>query len=298
MDLSDVLRKHLGYDFSVTEFRSAITRNGYLLQNIKFWIWTSKREGVKRRDKVLLDLCRGSDKIRPHLVSLKKAGYKKPSLDYVSSFLSSSYDEVLTQTRKFVYKKMTFILKSFHEDAQDLVSELMAEGLRGLFLTYPMIVSSEHGIRLIKRTIHNAGINLIHTYTASKRKRLVSCASGYRNQVLSWEDYMQAKQDSEEEGESEGNETSGNMDNLHLRLSVEKIAGSLSPEKLVALQLLMGLYDKEFTAYLHEEGYLSEGETNEDMAIEDEYINLIFLFLNIGVDKKRAFLRDLRKQLA
>lgn len=299
-DLTQTFRKW-DSEFQISPYRSELTHSGYMLQNVKFWLFTGKiQKGFKihREDKVLLDVCASSSRIQKQLASLREE-YKAVPLNKVHQFLHDSYPEVHKYSTRLVHAKLSFIVKSFNLEAQDLVTDIMAEGLRSFYLTYPGLESKEHGIRLLKRSIHNHAINLIHSFTAQKRKRLISTKTGYASQVLSWEDYI-SKDVSNPDGTSdcvdlvvkEVHKTSD------LKMSVETLLSRVGEMEVKAMRLLMGDVDQKFTAFLMDEGYLDEDETNEDLSEDDEYVSLVWEFLGLKGNRRKQFIRQLKQGLA
>ena len=76
---------------------------------------------------------------------------------------------------RFVGAKLRFIATTQRVGLTrfDLYNDLWIEAIKGYTLTYPAFASELHAINVMKRTMHNGGINLIQHYTRKKNSGVI-----------------------------------------------------------------------------------------------------------------------------
>ena len=172
---------------NVREFRKALSTDGYALKNLKLWLWwlASKRTlkkgdpsrlasrfDVKREDIGLADIL-FSDRESLKQLKLLTDTYKAHTLPFYERVFSQSLEEAKPYANSFSYRKMRFLTwANSHLDLMDIQQELLYNGLLGAQRQYPKVESQQHLVNIIKRCIHNHGINLIKYHTAKSRTHL------------------------------------------------------------------------------------------------------------------------------
>lgn len=242
-----------------SEFREELTASGYVFKNVKLWIFYLLKIKASRitlhnaadfdvlpHDLVLFDLI--SYKTRNTIKKWSKT-YKALSLRRMDENLCKIEIETSIWIKKFVYRKLRFIAESQGMDLMDIERELWLKGMIGLFMMYPKVESSLHALNIVKRVMHNHGMNLIKQYTHIKRARLIRDVSGafINNSV----DFALLDLETEDDGSAD------------LRIDLHRIVQSATTEERSLLSLLCGVgkEDTDFYAYLNNIGIKSEPDT-------------------------------------
>ena len=218
------------------------------------------------------------------------------------AFTPSEFDGVLarvsadtrTWLRKFTYKKLRFIVESQGMDFHDLEAELLYQGIKGVYMMYPVMDSYLHAVNIAKRVMHNQGMNLIKHYTTPKKTRYIVGSDGlHQARVVSMEtkDAIDALETYELQELSEAQT---------LHFDVHLVIRSPSTKMGSLLTLLTGAYDAEFTDWLNHCGY--KLDTNEELysmgaAPMKRYIELVFAYLSIPKDLGLSYLDAIRRRM-
>lgn len=184
---------------------------------------------------------------------------------------------------KFVSKKLRFIVESQGLHRDDIEFELLSKGIQGLMVMYPCVETFLHATNVVKRVMHNQGINLIYHYTTQKAGRLTKDGSGsFHSRVIALQDgYMKFEIDHDPELR------------MDFGLAIHRYEG----KRRQFLELLSGVYSAEFTAFLVSNGH--KVESNEDLlgrSDVDKYIRLALEYLEVSVESGQKFLCSLRAQ--
>ena len=245
---------------TVVKLRMGINDNGYILNNLKpcMW-WCYKRQiyqkkdvlkamklfHVRRDDYKVVDMV-WDERVSARLHSLRE--YPAIGYDRLQSKLKGFVADTLRFTNKFVAFKMRFIVKNPHNavSVDDISHDCIAKGLQTMLLQYPRIDSQLHALNLVKRGIHNYGINYIKTMTRSGRNAIQQTASGdFTSRVIAITSQISEElaQESEEPHRQ-----------LESSMTCRSLAASMKGKRAIALKLLFGIKDDDFTEWLNQQG--------------------------------------------
>lgn len=297
-------------DANFTAFRNSLLVNGYLLKHVKLWLFYCYRTGLSQHNRdnrfVQSEIERrrrefgvaSCDRRLLSLIDAKTESALRKAAQEFKALKPESFDKVILEitkeikvwVRKFVYRKMAFIMRSQSLDVEDLEYELVSKGIQGLFQIYPRIHSKEHATNFTKRVIHNHGINLINRYTHKKRARVLQNTDKtfYSNTVS-----FDAVQNILEAQENMRVEEDRDLE-IDVRNVYEHAPGKF--KKL--LILLQGASDMDFTRWLRRHGKVKDGESNDDLQERSDpwdYIRLALEFLKINVDRGLRYICELRR---
>lgn len=323
--MATTLRKlmKLSTTFSIEAFRNEVSNDGYLIKNVKMWLYHSvvsselakklvKPYKVDRVDIPIASLLRG--KLLMGLRKYKRDKYKSLSIPTIDTTLIEIIDQVRVFAAKFVYRKMSFIVRANGMEHEDLINDLICKGIQSVHMTYPRIESKEHCLNLVKLTLHNYGINIIHKYSNSKRNRTIKEPDGTFVNTMIPIDVMLG-QDMQNPNlcdstlswnvtDLEGKKNEGSLLDVNeiseLRISINQLLRSINGKRKKFIQLLMGKYDPEFTNYLIDKGLVIDGNTNEDYQEKvrnpHSYLKQVLSYLNVSIDTGEAYLSSLREK--
>lgn len=181
------LRKQLGPgDF--TRFSQRLTRDGYVIKHLKLWLYwcvkngghssakTRKLFGVFDKDAKIARLVKLDRQLTFFLMRRKAPPMLLTDMD---TYVMWAQDQSKDWTGRFINRKMAFLQRNAYKlKFFDLFSELSIAAIRSIYLMYPNFDSADHLLAVYKRTVHNSGINLIQSHTASKRAQLQSTGNG------------------------------------------------------------------------------------------------------------------------
>ena len=303
----------------IAEIRSMLTNSGYILKFLKLYLIQPKRHPktspardknaypIKTKDLCLHDLVTAD--LREYLdTALDKSSMPQWSPSLFDRFLTNTYDEFYLYTKKFVCKKMSFILASEKMEADDLTFEIMMKGIRGVLLAYPHLESSGHTKAFMKRSIHNAGINVIHHYAHPDRTRYIRTGTGHQSRVLSLTEIESfIARDGTVAFDSHGKlvnsaddgEGCSEVAKLENVLTIDKITlrvAASSEKKQLCFRLLRGHPDGKFSLWLRENEIVESDENNVDLFEDntfDAYLGRVSEYLGVSVDSIQAFLHSL-----
>lgn len=324
-DLTRVLRQHFG-NRPVAEFRTKMFGNGYILQKLKpylFELWKkghrskvrqfrlASRYGVERQDVVLSGHL---DKMAPKLRKYSHKFVAPSGPTAMTAFIDEQYPELLTFCRKFVYKKMSFIISSTGLTVDDLSYECLSKGVQGLYLMYPCYLSKLHALNIMKRTIHNHGMNIINQYTTSSRQTLRLAADGSTfesmklplhalpNGVLG---NKQATQDmfmSSMDGTSDWSSFRDVNTKVENAMDCSLILNKFKGKKQRFLTLLTGELDEKFSVFIREEHGIKISNDNWmnrclSRGNVEPYIQASAEYVGVKPEQGIRFVKRLRREL-
>lgn len=259
-ELESRLKPKSAYAFR--DFQDDLSDSGYLYKNVKLWLFYLLKNRVKRltltdahkfevqtHDFVLFDLI--NYRTRNTIKGWGKS-YKSLTLRKMDSHLNRMAADPTLQTwvSKFVYRKLRFIADSQSMELTDLERELWLKGMSGLFMLYPRIENLIHATNIIKRVMHNHGMNMIKQYTHAKRSRLQRNADGTFSSVNI--DFALLDL-----------ETDDTTDLSDIQMDVHKVVKSVDGKEKSLLHILcgIGIEENRFYEYLNSIGIKSEPDT-------------------------------------
>lgn len=296
-------------NFRVIELRRTLISKGYILKNLKLWLYFWYKDkpavnekvlrsfGIKKMDETLhkqLD-----EPTLKMLAALAKKGYKAKGLYEFDSALEYAVtnSDYVTFVRKFVYRKMRFIFEMHGMDPDDICKKLTADGMQAAMFMYPKIESMEHFINIVKRTAHNSGINFIEKYTTKGRGRLRSGAKLNEDSRIivplsspEVKDFLATNEN--------GIHIDGKAyDSLTTCLSVSRITDKYTGKKKHFIKLLSGEYDANFSSYLKENKIRYDNDEYFGKTDFDTYMNKALDFLQVPASSGIKFVNSLRTKL-
>lgn len=87
-------------------------------------------------------------------------------------------DDLRVYIRKYVRKKMKFLVTSYGRSYDELEMDLVGWAQYSLLRAYPRFDDVGHGIAIAKTTVKHAGVNLIKSATAAKQNQLITNEDG------------------------------------------------------------------------------------------------------------------------
>lgn len=296
------IRLYLDSNIRVIGYRKEI-QNGYISKNIKLWIWyvitkqLSKKKAInmmvdfkiKEEDEYLIYIAKKY--LNKNLIRLSKK-YKAHTLKEFDKIIADVLEDIDSYTKKFAFRKLSFIVSDGGQSLEDIVMELKYWGIYTIILQYPQIDDMDHCLNLCKCGIHNHGINIIKH------------ASNMSNNVL-----IRNKEDntfsslkvSIEESFIKENSLDHSVDTntkTHNRMFVSKILKSYSGKRNKFLSLMSGVYSERFSDYLTKVGYIENNDELYDKLASnnniDLYISLCASHLGITPYNAKQFLEDLK----
>lgn len=275
-----------------------VTHNGYILKHIKLWLFHCAKRGkgtnsvslrrefhIKEVDRNLGSML--GPKTWAYLAKLGRK-YKGMSLTELEKVTSNIAIETSVYIRKFLNKKLLFIMRSQKIKLQDLENEVLYKGLRGLYLMLPRVESNLHATNIVKRTLKQRGLNLIQHYTTQKRATLIQNEdkTGFHSNTISLSAYTSGE--NENVLSTLGLE-SGKSD---LSFDVQRFCSTItSTKKKRFVNILMGGQDIDFDAYLKKERLI----TKYDELPVHKFLEVCFDFLDVSTTKGWKFVQDMQQ---
>jgi len=297
----------------VIDYRKAV-QEGYVIKNIKFWIWyiiannLSKKKamkvmhdfGIKDSDKMLAFVAKKN--LNEELVKLAKR-YDAHTLKEFQEIEEKCLKENQKYVRKFAYKKMRFITND-GPTLDDIIMDLNYWGFYTIVLQYPQIDSMEHCQNLYRRGVHNHGINRIKNADTMKNKVLIQENDGtFSNNKVSYE-VLAGNQHQELSDPAIGSnplDIKTRVDEVkENKLFVSKMLKEHSGKRNKFLKLMSGTHSEKFSDFLSCEGYIENNDELFDRLLSNDnidlYISLCAKWLNITPYQATQFLDKLRNR--
>jgi hypothetical protein len=309
----------------MVEFRNNLKFAGYLQRELKFYIYASVVDttygmtSVLKEDKQFIArMLATDDKFSKALKDQCKAYYKLGYVPRVLGVFSMKCDRLVEDLdlycKKFVIKCLDFVVKQNSMTIQDMVNELMSYGIYAIFRAYPEVKNDMHMLNIAKQAAHNRGENIIKEAGAQSRSRLTRNDDGtFSARVISLHSKSLSTDYSSValgpitngmlvcsslmvglDGTSVENERADDVNRLRdLKATVRQIDENCSSAKAKKfLELLMGVYDPEFSAYLTQ-----DNDEVFDTITRQEYAEKVRTYLGVSVEKARTFVRGLKAEL-
>lgn len=156
--------------------------------------------------------------------------------------------------KKFVLRKHRFIMKYFNLDASDIICDLRIAAIRAAYKAAPFYESQAHLENIMRRSVHNYGINLIERYTTKKRARIVSNEEDYSLLVQTEEDFSDIEDETNQYGIIEGS------------MLLKSLIGASDGKERNIIELLSGVENPAFVK--HCRNNVSKDIKSVDDAIE------------------------------
>lgn len=204
-------------------------------------------------------------------------------------------EECRVYMRKFVNKKMKFLMKTKTHTLEDICNLLFLECLQSLLFVYPRFKSELHAVNTMKTIIKNVGKNYIETHTRQKRNHY-SDSHTIKVQSLYAKDSQEILNNLY--ADSNGKLITQESDMTQLEYDVHEVVGKYKGRKAKIIQLLMGNYDEDFSEYLINRNVTKY--TNDlyfEHANLNRYMQLIFKYLDYDEVKGYAFVEKLKTKL-
>lgn len=279
---------------NVRAITDALGRDGAVMKNLKVWIFYVVKHRSDRKTQLKLARDWSIDPIDVQAFDaastktvryIRKLGrrYAALTMDKLEHSVTTIVSQTQTWLGKFVSRKLRFIVQSQGMHRSDIEHELVYKGIQGLYAMYPRVESQLHATNVVKRVIHNQGINMIHHYTTKKMGRLIVDGTGaWHSRVISLDDAQLNTVAAPEASD------------LHMDFSL--VLHRYTGKRRQFLELLSGAYCERFTSWLCEKGHVVE--TNEillDRMDIRKYVRLALEHLNVEWLKGVQFLQELRK---
>jgi len=301
---TQALYEVLGVTQGIARFRQLLTNDGYTIKNLKLFLAHPDKQKaatwIHPEDRKLGTLIQSDEVLQGYLdetMGELLEAFPAWTPKHVDAYIARYYERFATYTRKYVIRKMTFIVHSECIDVEDLVSQLLWSGFRGMLMTYPHIYGISHLHALVKRSIHNAGINLIHYHSNSGRCRYLQDSKGaYSARVISLDalraaslNYGEALGSKENDGQEGRRKVEIGMDISHLR-------GALSSRKSrFAFDLLRGRKHVGFSDWLLHSGYEMDNRSLASVLPFPDYLQLVSSYIKV---EPAVVMRTFRKLIA
>jgi len=184
------LRKRLPAEVRFHRMRGSLTNNGYVIKNLKLWLyWCAKNGGtfsatVAKQFQIEPGDMRLSVIAQPLFKSLQKIRTPAMTPEQLDNYVMWADTQAKDWIGKFINHKMKFLQQSYGKTFSTIRSDLRHSGIRCVYLMYPRFDSAEHLLNCYKRSVHNAGINLIQSSTAGKRSELMESNGSFTSRTF------------------------------------------------------------------------------------------------------------------
>ena len=325
-EYSDFLRKEAGWSGRrMSEFRNELKFSGYIQRDIKFYLYEYLTEGtfslsssILKEDRAFIQrLVKTEDEYQKALVKQCKAykslGYPAKPLPEFCRQCDEIVEELRLYCRKFVIKKLRFVVQMNGMFVDDIVQELIAYGVYAIYRAYPECLNTKHMLNIAKQAAHNRGENIIKESVTKSRSRLIRHEDGtFSAKVLSLHskavssDYIMDGTRGQGgvmvctslmaglDGQAVEGESAHDVDRKRdLKAAIETLMAEFtSPKAKMFLELLMGVHDPKFSAWLGQ-----ENDELFDTAERAVYAEKVREYLDVSVERARSFVTGLRNEL-
>jgi hypothetical protein len=305
------LFRQLGLLFS--PIKDPLISNGYLMKNVKLWLYYRHCNGatlgltsmfeVRVEDYKLHHYV--SSTLDKHFRSWRYAGYKALTLIGFDRSVFKVYTSVETYTKKFVYRKMRFIVNAQSVTPLDLVNDCRDKALAALMHKYPCVETMLHAQNLARRTIKNHGMNLIDHYTTQSRNRTIRNPDGtFSNNVIPLHSLETGSDLTQSLDWYMADATGGRIDSIRecdasrdLKITVKNLLSSYSGKRKAFITLLMGGYNQQFSEWLHSQGIkLDNDELFDRQPLA--YIKHSLTWLDVSQEAGQRFIGRLQEHFS
>lgn len=305
------------------DIRRDLTSNGYLVKNIKLWLYQvvvsnvwcngpaiqklAARYRIRLQDQTLVSYLRTSDMLLDGLLAYKLKGHRSVTLEGFDHFFAQHFRQLHTYCMKFVHKKFKFLFHMEGYSAEDYTLTLLSSAVQGLLIQFPKVDTSLHALNIMKTCIHNTGINYIKSAVAGGRNMYDRNVDGtFSCRKVSYEllaiDNTGGKDDFKVTHQSG---LDGRRDNaLFLRMSINQLMERADKREKRLLRLLIGKENRKFTEFLRNEGVIdysmsaSDYFETLDTKQHNHYVRHAIKFSGFTAKDGRSYLESLRGALS
>jgi hypothetical protein len=313
----------------------AVIADGYVVKNIKVWLFWCVKRGLRGEDALMAGVRFGiheadrglrlnmSADLKSHLAKLAR-NYASLSVEALDKQVVTIFKEMRDWLGKFVYRKMRFVYEQQGLAAWDMQMEVFSKGIHALYLQYPRIETKLHATNIVKSAAHNYGINIIIQATNESKARLVRNGDNtFVSRVVNLDDIAvvttlagedtrpkyERRHDLNTTFNSFGYRNKPRTFNLEWllcgapciktqTLTIADEMKKLSRRQRI-MMLLMGAEDPEFTTWLNTSRHRIRSTCSDylDKADPTRFMNLAFEFLKVDPKLGNQFVSRLRKRL-
>ena len=185
---------------------------------------------------------------------------------------------------RFVNAKLRFIAMTQRVGltTKDLGNDLWVEALKSFALTYPVFESQLHAINVLKRTMHNSGINLIKHYTRKKNSGTLQEGGMNVSRIRDIADAYALEAE---------------VPSIDAIVDVRRVTDYYCGRKKAMLDALSGKFLRAFSTWLNSNGRPDNDELYDKLAPE-KYFKLVVAWLGVRIERAQAFIRVVQRKLA
>lgn len=281
---STLITSIVGYKPKMRELVNDLKCNGYLLKNLKLWLFYETKYPNKAKpskfnieDNDVGILAILSPTTKRFLKSLRK--YAALTLNKFDTSVTRMFNDTDVWLGKFVSKKLRFVVQMQGLHRSDIETEIVYRGIQGVYAMYPFVDSYLHGVNIMKRCMRHAGLNLIQHYTSQKLQRLLKETDGtFQAKVVSFDSALPLLKDLCTVDPDTG-----------LKQDFIKFADNLPPKKKLFLDLLLGNTNQEFIQFLgKQKATIEKIEYNK-------YFQLVTEFIQVPIEAVGKFMAQLKQ---
>lgn len=310
-------------DFSAKDFRLMLHEKEYLGLSVKLFIYRlGKLRSASRDDARALQeeyklfvadakmIYRFWTEQRKFRVRIKKMVAKFDSATHLNrEVLRNALGVVFAPVQKYIkrkaYKKLRFICRSQNLDLADLQADLTIKAMNAYYKLMPCRLEPLHVVNYLKRSVHNAAINIIHANTSQKAGRLVNERTSQGNDAFSLVVVSENQMQLSAERDPVSYEELAAVDpisQVEIQHSISKLVSNVpvGGKKHRFLTILMGVEDSGFTEWLRTGGYCTARETNAELQgrVDSTRFNILLgRFLRVDERRVDRFISTLRTSL-
>lgn len=286
-DLSNAMKHIGGHKIpSTREYRRDIYANGYVIKNLKLWLWWIASKGlkprdsyycmgdfgIKRKDWPLAKLTMTDKRLRARLRKMSRT-YEAHTLEQFDSMVHKAVAAADNAIRSYAYNKLRFLEMTRFITNDDLLSELRYHAVLGLTRQYPKIESEEYARNLAGLCARNGGNSVIKEHTKDGNKFLTQNQdSTWDGLILSYDNDMHDAvpmtdflDPQEERSAASDVDVQDRLAALNADLLVSRYTG----KKRTFVTLMLGIENQGFSEYLAEFG-LPANHVLFDVMFDDE----------------------------
>lgn len=327
-ELSEEFKLVLGWSGSdCIVFRRALRQVGAIQKNLKFYMYARicgydvaykdfqvSETDARWANRIMRSKTDGATKLRKLCMRYHRKGYKPISLATFDKHLARLPGELREHLGKLVGKKMRFLTDSSQIGSNDTRQDLLEEGLYAVYKAYPEIQTPLHLVNIAKNAVHNRAMNIIKEQTTASRSRVTKNDDGsFSGTLLSINASISPEMlysttevtsggamvvcnslMSGLDGRPVEGERPDDVDRAReLRLLVEGMVSTMSPQAQTFVHLMMGEHSDEFSDWL--------GKPNTEVyekSSREAYLEKVRVFLDIPVPNAKRFVKKLRDQLS
>lgn len=299
------------------DYRRDIYADGYLIKNVKLWLWWVAWHGLKpraahgcmgdfgvrREDWPLAKLTMSDRELRAKLDEMAKT-YKAHTVAEFDDMVQRCVEAADKIIRSRVRTKLRFLELTRFMTSDDLLGELRYHAVLGVTRQYPKIESDKHMANLAGLCAKYGGDALIKMHTHRDRRFLSQNADRtWDNLILSIDgtDMVDSIPSVDRDDVQEVRSASSDIDvqNDMAAMMIESAVSSYKGSKRVFATLMLGVENEEFSEYLASFGLppnhilFDEAAANPVKSeLLDRYVRHAADWLGVGETKAWAFLRE------